>query len=117
MHVTMQKIIWTDRVKNEEVLRVLRRVKGDILRTRQCNCNVTLRRVRELPRKSNIYYIFLRVRGVCVPGREGVCMRVRACRRATRMRHIVTALITPLAQSHFSTLSHKRSDFQEKKLL
>ena len=33
---------------------------------------------------------------------------------ATRMRHIVTSLVAPLAPPYFSTLSHKRYDFRKK---
>ena len=33
---------------------------------------------------------------------------------ATRMRHIVTSCVAPLAPPYFSTLSHKRRDFLKK---
>jgi hypothetical protein len=36
---------------------------------------------------------------------------------ATRMRHIVTSFVASMAPPDFSTLSHKRQDFREKKLL
>ena len=45
----------------------------------------------------------------------------RACARvalliqhATRMRHIVTSFVAPLAAPYFSTLSHTRHDFRGK---
>ena len=93
---------------------------------RQCTYNAIMRCVREslLLWKSNIYYIF-----VCVRARE----RVGACRcpsawqwaraytrvtlliqNVTRMRHIVTSFVAPLASPHFSTLSHKRRDFRKR---
>ena len=52
-----------------------------------------------------------------------VCVRMRSRARvhvalliqhATRMRHIVTSFVAPLAPPYFSTLSHKRHDFREK---
>ena len=60
--------------------RAVLNVRGIILpkskQDKQCTYNVTLTRVREslLPWKSNKYYVF-----VCVCGRVGVCMRMRAC--------------------------------------
>jgi hypothetical protein len=80
---------------------------------RQCTYNVTLRRVREslLPWKSSKYYI-----SVYMCARE--CVSVSGCvhvaffnQHETRMRHIVTSYVTPLAPSYFSTLSHKRRFF------
>jgi hypothetical protein len=68
--------------------------------------------------ESNDYYIFVCARAcvracVCVPGRVSVCMRVRACSLATRMRHVVTLFMAPLAPPHFSTLSNKRHNFRK----
>jgi hypothetical protein len=48
-----------------------------------------------------------------VPERVGLCMCVRACNLARRMRHIVTSYVAPLAPAGFSTLSHKRRDFRK----
>jgi hypothetical protein len=36
---------------------------------------------------------------------------------ATCMRHVLSSFVTPLAPSYFSTLSHKRHDFQKKKII
>jgi hypothetical protein len=33
---------------------------------------------------------------------------------ATRMRHVMTSVVSPLAPSYFSTLFHKRRDFRKK---
>jgi hypothetical protein len=51
-----------------------------------------------------------------------VCVCERACvhvalliQHKTRMRHIMTWFVTPLAPPYFSTLSHKRHDFRKKK--
>ena len=65
----------------------------------QYTYNVTLRRVREslLPWKSNKYYIF-----VCVCVRVHVALLIQ---HATRMRHIVTSYVAPLAPPYFSTFS------------
>jgi hypothetical protein len=48
-------------------------------------------------------------------------VHARACvhgalliQQATRMRHIVTSFMAPLAQPYFSTLSHKRHNFRKK---
>ena len=90
----------------------------------QCKYDVTLRRGRELllPWKSNKYYLL-----ACV------CTRVRACigytgawacarvyvhaalliQHARRMYHIVTSFVAPRSPSCFSTLSHKRCNFQK----
>ena len=78
--------------------------------SRQCTYNVILTRVHEslLPRKSNKYYIFVCVR-VCssVPRRVHVALLIQ---HVTRMRHIVTSFVPPMAPPYFSTLSHKRRD-------
>jgi hypothetical protein len=53
-----------------------------------------------------------------------LCLRARACIRArgrvhahaqqaTRIRHIVTSFVAPLAVPHFSTLYHKWQDFRK----
>ena len=59
-----------------------------------------------------------------------MCAPVRACpgalactcgcahvalliKQATRMRHIVTSFVTPVAQPHFLTFCHKRHDFRK----
>ena len=76
----------------------------------QCSYNVTLRRVCEsfLPWKIK-YYIFLCVRA-CACQYVHVVLLIQ---HATRMRHIVTPFLAPLAPSYFSTLSHKRHDFRK----
>ena len=46
-----------------------------------------------------------------------MCTRVRIVlliQHATRMRHIMTSFVAPLAPTYFSTLSHKRRDFGKK---
>jgi hypothetical protein len=57
---------------------------------------------------------------VCVWARVRAYARVRACvhvallvQHSTRMRHILTSFVAPLAPPHFSTLSHKRHDFRK----
>ena len=92
-----------------------------VTRHRQCTYNVTLRRVREslLPTKSsNYYYMFLRRRACGYPGTwtcACACVHVALhIQHATRMRHIVTLFVAPLAAPYFSTLSHKRHDFGKK---
>ena len=46
------------------------------------------------------------------------CARVALLiRHAKLMRHIVSSLTASLATSHFSTLSHQRQDFREKKVI
>ena len=59
----------------------------------------------------------------CVCVRAGVSTRAQACafarvaslsQRTTRMRHIVTSFVAPLAPPYLSTLSHKRRDFRKK---
>ena len=71
------------------------------------NAHITiLRRVRELllPWKRSKFYIC-----VC-PG--AWCVHVALLmQHDTRMRHIVTSFVTPLAAPNFSTLSHKRHNF------
>jgi hypothetical protein len=69
-----------------------------------------LRRVHAslLPWKSNKYYIFV---CVCVCARALVALLIQ---HATRMRHIVTLFVAPLAPPHFSKLFHKRHGFREK---
>ena len=50
--------------------------------------------------------------GARVRGRmRGVALLIQ---HATRMRHVVTSFVAPLAPPYFSTLSHKRHDFPEK---
>ena len=44
-------------------------------------------------------------------GRVNVALLVQ---HITRMRHIVTSFVVPLAPPYFSTLSHKRRDFRKK---
>jgi hypothetical protein len=87
---------------------------------RLCVCSVTVRRVGDkmLQRKSNKYYIFLCIR---TSGCTGAWVRACVCvcvalliKHATRMRHVVTSYVTPLAPLYFSTLSHKRHDFWKK---
>ena len=58
---------------------------------------------------------------MCVHVRVCVCVCARArvyvallIQHATRMCHIVTSFVAPLAPPYFSTLSHKRHDFREK---
>jgi hypothetical protein len=85
-------------------------------RDTQYTYNVTLRRVREslLPWKSNQYYIF-----VCVcPGVWAyACAYVALLiQHATRIRHIVTSFVAPLAPPYFSTLSHLTARFSGKKV-
>ena len=49
-----------------------------------------------------------------------MCMWARIAllnHNATRVLHVVTSFVVPLAPSYFSTLSHKRRDFRKKKLL
>jgi hypothetical protein len=53
--------------------------------------------------------------------RERGRVHARACvhvtllnQHATRMRHIVTSFVAPLAPLYFSTVSHKRRDFWKK---
>jgi hypothetical protein len=44
-------------------------------------------------------------------------MRVGACeliQHLTRMRHVVTSIVVPLALPYFSTLSQKQEDFGKK---
>ena len=96
---------------------------GNKVQDIQCAYNVTLRRVREslLTWKSDKYYIFVCVRArpayLC-PGRWAcVCACVHVAlliQHATRMRHIVTSFVAPLALPCSSTLSHKRHDFRKR---
>jgi hypothetical protein len=47
----------------------------------------------------------------------GVCTCVHVAlliQHATRMRHILTSFVAPLAPQYFSALSHKQRDFREK---
>jgi hypothetical protein len=60
---------------------------------------------------------------VCVATRVCVSVTSRVCLdvpllilHATRMRHIVTTFVGPLAPPYVSTLSHKRHDFRKKKV-
>jgi hypothetical protein len=53
---------------------------------------------------------------VCVGAWAFACACVRASlliQHATSMRHVLTSLVAPLAQQHYSTLSHKRHDFRK----
>ena len=50
-----------------------------------------------------------------VPGPLGMCVRVALLvQHATRMRHIVTSFVVPLAPPHFFALCHKRHEFRKK---
>ena len=52
-----------------------------------------------------------------VPGWLGACMRVALLsQHTTRMRHVVTSFVPPLAPPHFLTLSHNRTIFGKKSL-
>jgi hypothetical protein len=67
-----------------------------------------------LPWKNNKCYKFVCVGGG-VPGPVGVCMRAHVAlltQHVTRVRHVVTSFVAPLAPPHFSTLSHKRYGFR-----
>jgi hypothetical protein len=45
----------------------------------------------------------------------GVCVRLALLiQHSTRMRHIVTSFVAPLAPPYSSTLSNKRHDFRKK---
>ena len=79
-----------------------------------------MRSVREslLLWNSNKYCTFV---CMCVHVRVCVCVCARArvyvallIQHATRMCHIVTSLLAPLAVPYFSTLSHTRHDFRKK---
>ena len=49
------------------------------------------------------------------PGRVHVRARVALLiQHETRISHIVTSFVAPLAPPHFATLSHKRHDFRGK---
>jgi hypothetical protein len=69
-----------------------------------------MRRVREsfLSWKSNKYY-------VCLYERAGVDVAL-LMQHATRICHVVTSFVAPLALPYFSTLSHKLCDFQNKSI-
>ena len=83
-----------------------------IQQDRQCKHNVTLRRVwNHCFRGKAISITHLRA-GARARGRVHVALLIH---HATRMRHIVTSFVAPLALQYFWTLSHKRQDFQEKK--
>ena len=61
----------------------------------------------------NITYLCVCVRACVCPGAwVHVALFIQ---NATRMRHIVTSFVVPLAPSYYSTLSDKRYDFQKKK--
>jgi hypothetical protein len=68
------------------------------------------------PWTSKKYYIF-----ECMCSRASVCLGVcMPCvhlalliQHKTRMRHIVTSFVAPLAQPYFWTLSHKRHDLKK----
>jgi hypothetical protein len=56
--------------------------------------------------------------GARVRGRLHTRARARVAlliQQATRMRHIVTSFVAPLAQSYFSALSRKEHNFRGKK--
>ena len=81
-----------------------------------CAYTVTLRHVREslMPWKIKSI-LYFRVRA-CVRAIGRVNARARVAlliHHATRMRHIVTSFVAPLALPYFSTLSHKRHDFRK----
>jgi hypothetical protein len=79
----------------------------------------TLRRFHEIIvalEKQKVLQISVCARACVRSGAQvrGVCMRLALLiRHATRVRHIVTSFVVPLAAPHFSALSQKRHDFRK----
>jgi hypothetical protein len=103
-------------------LRLSGRQSSEQLPVKQCTYHVTLRSVCEplLPWKSNICFIFL---CVCVracvrkPGRQGVCMRIRACILAypacNKNAPYCDVICGFSVFTTLLTLSHKQWDFRK----
>ena len=86
------------------------------MRTIQCTCNVTLRRVDEtivaVGKAASIVHLCVRAFG-CGWTDAGVCLRACSLSNPACMAAILSSATT-LAPSHFSTLSHKPHNFRKK---
>ena len=92
----------------------------EMKKKRQCTYNITLRHVRESLlawKVINITYLSVRACArsyLCPSAWARSCSYVHVAlliQHATRLHHIVTSFVAPLAPPYISTLSHKRHDF------